>query len=545
MSEIKKSKSGKIKKIYMRSEEAICEHNFNIKINKNLKYCKECGRITYITKVKNTIFSKYLIKPKHYNNKAIDFSPITLFNNIIKQDYSNVISLNYSNLYLDFRIKQIDLIYTLHKKFHSDLVTLYMSIYNLDRIFSSYKFKNIKDKKKINLLSICCYIITYKYFEIDNYKYHLDFNYIKNKFNITKDEIFHFELKCLKRLKYNLSPIDIFTVIKVLMYTGFIFNNEDLGEISIHKIYKNVISLLDDVILEGKILKKFSCTQIAFSIIFLIRKKNGLNDKIFKEEISENLFNIEYESYEKCIKFIEEYFDKDKKNNNKSIQIEDNDYTPKIQKTNIYNFTSSLSPDPKLKYDYIKIKNLSQSLKPIKHKGILFNKSKSNFNIENLNQNLSNEKEKGKEKEIDNYEHKIFNIKSLKNNENIRYLLENQKNNILEKKTPSRNFKKVTFQRTENKNQKLQISNSKSLHSKILSEDDLLKFDILRDMERSKYLFTISPNDEKNSNKKSNIHFNVNDVNYFNKSGKKNLENLKSALTKHKKIEKIIFPHLN
>ena len=128
---------------------------------------------------------------------------------------------------------------------------------------------------------------------------------------------------------------------------------------------------------------------------------------------------------------------------------------------------------------------------------------------------------------------------------NIRYLLENQKNNILEKKTPSRNFKKVTFQRTENKNQKLQISNSKSLHSKILSEDDLLKFDILRDMERSKYLFTISPNDEKNSNKKSNIHFNVNDVNYFNKSGKKNLENLKSALTKHKKIEKIIFPHLN
>ena len=100
MSEIKKSKSGKIKKIYMRSEEVICEHNYNIKINKNLKYCKECGRITYITKVKNTIFSKYLIKPKHYNNKAIDFSPLTLFNNIIKQDYSNVISLNYSNFVL-------------------------------------------------------------------------------------------------------------------------------------------------------------------------------------------------------------------------------------------------------------------------------------------------------------------------------------------------------------------------------------------------------------------------------------------------------------
>ena len=542
MSEIKKSKSGRIKKIFMKSEEGVCEHNYNVKINKNLNYCKECGRITYITKRKNTICSKYLIKPKHYN-KGIDLSPLTIFQYIIKQDYSNVISLNYSNLYLDFRIKQINLIYSLHKKFHSDLITLYMSIYNLDRIFSSYKFKNIKDKNKINLLSICCYIITYKYFEIDNYKYHVDVNYIKKKFNISKDEIFHYELKCLKRLKYNLSPIDIYTIIKLLMYTGFIFNNEDLGDISLHKIYKNIISLLDDVILEGKILKKFSCTQIAFSIIYLIRKKFGLNEKIFKEEISENLFNIKYDSYEKCIKFIEEYFDKDKKNNNNSIQNEDEPFTPKIIKTNITNFTSSLSPNPKLNHDFIKTNNLSQSLKPIKTKRIILNNLNSNFNNENENHKSSNQKEKEKEKE--NYEHKIFNIKALKNNENIRYLLENQKNNIFDKKTPSRNHQKVTFQSTENNNQILQISNSKSLHSKILSEDDLFKFDNLRDNERGKYLITISPNEEKSYNRKSHFHANVNDVNYFNKSGKKNFENLKSVLTKNKKIEKIIFPHIN
>ena len=115
MSEIKKSKSGRIKKIFMKSEEGVCEHNYNVKINKNLNYCKECGRITYITKRKNTICSKYLIKPKHYN-KGIDLSPLTIFQYIIKQDYSNVIPLNYSNLYLDFRIKQINLIYSLHKE---------------------------------------------------------------------------------------------------------------------------------------------------------------------------------------------------------------------------------------------------------------------------------------------------------------------------------------------------------------------------------------------------------------------------------------------
>ena len=544
MSEIKKSKSGRIKKIHLKIEEGVCEHNYNVKINKHLNYCKECGRITYIKKMKNTIISKYLIKPKNYN-KGIDFSPLTLFKYIIKQDYSNVISLNYSNLYLDFRILQIDLIYSLHKKFHSDLRTLYMSIYNLDRIFSSYKFKNIKDKRKINLLTICCYIITYKYFEIDNYKYHLDLNYIKKKFNISKDDIFYYELKCLKRLKYNLSPIDIFTVIELLMYTGFIFNNEDLGEISLHTIYKNITSLLDDVILEGKILKKFSCSQIAFSIIYIIRKKNGLNEKIFQEEISENFFNIKYESYEKCIKVIEENFYNNKQNNNNTIPIEDDTFTPKEKKTNFANFTSSLSPDPKLNHEFIRVKNLSYSLKPIKTKRIILNRSKSNIHNENENHILSNEKEKEKENEKEHYEHKIFNIKILKNNENIRYLLENQKNNILDKKkTTSRNHKRITFQKIENNNQKLQISNSKSLHSKMLSEDDLNKLDILREKEREKYLFTISPNDETKIKRKTHFHY-IDDVNYFNKSGKKNIENLKMTLTKNKKIEKIIFPHLN
>ena len=91
----------------------------------------------------------------------------------------------------------------------------------------------------------------------------------------------------------------------------------------------------------------------------------------------------------------------------------------------------------------------------------------------------------------------------------------------------------------------LEIIKKLLLHSKILSEDDLFKFDNLRDNERGKYLITISPNEEKSYNRKSHFHANVNDVNYFNKSGKKNFENLKSVLTKNKKIEKIIFPHIN
>ena len=61
-----KSKSGKIKRIFMRKEDDLCEHDINIKINKNLSFCQNCGRITLIQKVKTHIIVKFLIKPKNY-----------------------------------------------------------------------------------------------------------------------------------------------------------------------------------------------------------------------------------------------------------------------------------------------------------------------------------------------------------------------------------------------------------------------------------------------------------------------------------------------
>ena len=68
-----------------------------------------------------------------------------------------------------------------------------MSNQNLDRIFSSYKFKNLKEQKKITLITIYTYFLTYKFLEIGNYKYHLEYNFLKKKFNVSKEDIFLFE----------------------------------------------------------------------------------------------------------------------------------------------------------------------------------------------------------------------------------------------------------------------------------------------------------------------------------------------------------------
>ena len=58
-----KSKSGKIKRIFMRKEDDLCEHDINIKINKTLSFCRNCARII-IKKVKTHIITKFFVKPK-------------------------------------------------------------------------------------------------------------------------------------------------------------------------------------------------------------------------------------------------------------------------------------------------------------------------------------------------------------------------------------------------------------------------------------------------------------------------------------------------
>ena len=78
----------------MIKEDNLCEHDINIKINKNLSFCQNCGRITLIQKVKAHIVVKFLIKPKNYY-KIIDFCPFILLKNISKNNSKNFTNIFY------------------------------------------------------------------------------------------------------------------------------------------------------------------------------------------------------------------------------------------------------------------------------------------------------------------------------------------------------------------------------------------------------------------------------------------------------------------
>ena len=534
------TKNEKTKKIFLRIKYDLCEHNFIIKINKNLNFCKECGRITFTQKKRNHILTKFIIKPKNYY-KPIDFSPLDLLRNVSSKNNSNGFLLNFSKFYLEFRVKQINLIYIFHKHFQSSFTTLYLTIQNLDRIFSSYKFKNIKNEKKITLLTICTYILTYNFIEIDNQKNHLNYSYFIKNFNISKEEFLEFEFKCLKRLEYNINLIDIYGIVQIIMYIGFIFNNEDLGDFSINKIYKNIIILLDDIILNEKILKKFSNKQIAFSIIYIIRKKFGLNEKIFREEFADIIFEYEYEIYEKCVIFIEEYLEKNnklKKNNlNNLIEEktkEDKDNINEIEGIKIMN---SLSPEIKINN---KIKyNLLQRLKPLKLKTVL-NNVNSNKLINDLNLNDIDEKKFNSPILNPQDREKNENLKinlNLKNYGNIRNLLENQRNNTQLIKKPSRNLQKnLNYTNSQfydnNKNNLFnQIDKpQEKIHTRILSEENLTTLKKINDSERIKV-----NNNFMNNGLSLNKQNNNNNTNYFNKTTKnftnKNQNNINLKLS--------------
>lgn len=544
MKNITKSKSGKIRK----KESKICKHYSSIKINSQLNLCNGCGKITYFQKIQNKITTKYLIKPKNYL-QPIDFSPIESLKKLTKQDFSNIIGLHYSNFYLDIRTKQIQIIHSLNKTFNSDPSILYLSIYNLDRIFSTLKFQNLKEQKTINLLTICCFIVTYKYLAIDNYKYHLDLPYIRKKFNVTKADIFLYELKCLKRLDYNLNLIDIYGIIKIIMYTGFIFNDENLGDTSIHSIYKSIKHLLSDVIFEEKILKKFSNKQIAFSIIYLTRKKFGLNEKTFINEITENIYNYEFHNYKKCVNFIENFFDKENKTIIFNTILSEEDLSPQ---PHIKDNVTFLSPIKTSSLNSERTIQLSKSLKPVKLKG-LFKKLNNNNSQVDINESTQINSPVSKENE----DNQILKMIPLKNKENLRHLVENQKTKLSKVPSASRNSKKIKFSDTEemnenkslnnvNVNKLLKVAKSQFFHTRVLSED-ITGLQKLRDIERIKLNMDTSPKDELS---KRNYINTIHDINCFNKSLKnnhnENVDNkFKLIIPKNKKLENIVFPYLN
>ena len=180
-----------------------CNHLKKFRINKYLKFCKNCGIFTF-----NQL--------THNNKKSFDFNPLEILHN--KEENS----IKFPKIYEKIRNNQISILFALFRKLHSSNETLYLSIYIMDKVFSTYHSKSIETTKKRNLITISSFILAFKYREIDNYKSRIDYSYFTQKFNVHYKEIVKYELKCLKRIDYNFN-IFLDTDIYMLFYFVVLF----------------------------------------------------------------------------------------------------------------------------------------------------------------------------------------------------------------------------------------------------------------------------------------------------------------------------------
>ena len=384
-----------------------CIHSKSKLIKNNIFFCEECGKIFTITN--NSIMKiNNLIKPKIFY-KTLDISPLFILNQFYIID-NYFVEFKFPNFYSSIRKDKIKMIYSLQNNFNSSLRTLFYAINFMDKIFMSYNDKTIITEKKINKITISSYTLSHKFNEIDCKKYKIDYHYIFKKYDLKKNQIFKQEIKNLKILNYNLIQPDIYSYIKVILFSGFIFENELSKSINILTIYKKIYSLIDDYILDENLICKFSSKEIAFSILFFIRKRFDLNEEIFKNEILEKIFSINYDKISNCVTYlINKNINKDYKILNKlNIKIDPSKKNILLKKGKFRNHFHKLKLQNHIEYNPIK-----PIIKLVNSNKINFTQNSSqedsnNNNIINENFHLKtqrDESERFKDKSAQVFEH--------------------------------------------------------------------------------------------------------------------------------------------
>ena len=305
-----------------------CKHdNFEI-INNSFYICKTCSLLGIIkektlTETKIKLFSK----PDNYNiYNEINIYEITknainyYMNNselIINPESKTITNLE---LYLKFRKKLIRHTYNLCRGINTTYECYFLSIILMDNVIKNINYK-INDYQ-LDLINTICFIISKKFNErdflkVECYDQYLTICHSPQKY-INPTDLINMEIECLKVVKYNLNIPTSLTILKYILICGIIFANE-INENEIKNIYKKSIDILFFCVEQNEIYLKFNPIQVAFGVIYLIRKKYNLKNNITK--YFDELFGIKFSYIKECTKMIEQLYYKETNNNNKKDNI--------------------------------------------------------------------------------------------------------------------------------------------------------------------------------------------------------------------------------
>ena len=489
-------------------------------------------------------------------------------NNSIENENLQMLDLFYKN--------RKDILYHIEylcKKYNKSKKCFYFSMTLIEKYFKIIVAKDVSNYE-MDLIINAFFILAYKYAESDN-KYFIRYKSFKPFFNKVKnlngEDLKRAEILCLQILEYDLNITTIFDLLNMVLSAGIVLEKEINDFNVLSKIYNDCFYLLNCCFRENDIILEHSLSEIVFSIVYLVRKKNNI---IYNtEKLFQKLYNIELKKYLNCINHISSIFYKGETINNKILVLKDdikdntNNNAKKLKFDVDNNFKETLKDIP-LKKENEKTSNSSlhenniksiafssskdktlKSTKNIIIKGQLSNKIMSQNikepNIDNKNKNNSlifdcpiNRKnsEKFKLKPL-----KLGMLNSTKNLFNSKFEIDSHNNNI--RIINSNNeIIKIVYKSPSNKITKLNKNLSKYVdYLRGTIKNNNFKNKKLNNIKSSSYIL------ESNSKNNNNISNNKNTINIFkmkreikNDLDEQFLDDIKSA-----RIKKIHYSSIN
>ena len=271
----------------------MCFHTF-IQTNQHndIYYCSTCNCLL----INNYCLTTF--KPSSFKQVA-HIDPLDVFTQSITSHYNNLFTplnttntnnTSNSNLYLQTRSTAINAIKYISTTYGLDEHIYHSSIYICDYLYLKLNFT-----EDVQLAAVVAVILLTKYKHNGKIASVIEHELIyKNEPYYTRYK--DIEMKILKCMNYDLSMLNAFDVLNMLLWNGIAFE-EEVGDMKgqIDKMYLNCVIHINNFV-EKKNYVNYSPIEIAFAIVVINRELYGLKREL--HGIFSVIYNISENSYQ-------------------------------------------------------------------------------------------------------------------------------------------------------------------------------------------------------------------------------------------------------
>ena len=276
---------------YSNSDITPCFHKPKhiFKLKSNLSVCFGCSSIIYLNNSGQIILP---VKPQKYNASQETATPIFL------SMHDTHCPLRFCNKesYLEIRTKIVKKMKLFSQKMGLSLTTYFLALDYFDRLCSRLTEFNFS----VVQIAQFCVVLAAKFQDEQQKAINAKLNLGYSK-NYSTDELYILQL-----LNYELYSITAYDIVKDIMYTGFIFNNEKFSRNKMNIIYGKIEKILY-FFSETKYYIEMTQMEIALAVIGFVRETLGLS--AYNSILKEIFMPCEdYKRYLHCLAKFKKYF---------------------------------------------------------------------------------------------------------------------------------------------------------------------------------------------------------------------------------------------